>query len=494
MTPEQENTIKELKQMGYDDATARDRVLGVNDKGIDNIWFGEGSLTQSIGKGVREATIGTVEHIQEDIDKYGVAPTVAKSPLAFFAGAGRGVAEVAGGFLETADDLTDEVVSDALKPAFERAVQSDAGQKTLEVARAIDEKTYGVAGDLFDITGLLGVTAVAKSGTAKSIKNSLVNASKKSLEKSKTPVASVKNIFKKADDIETPKILKTKTKVEYQDQALKASAELLQSGSKKSAKGRSAKYNNADVQAMEAIRDSKVPLKSQQDLADFFDDSVSVISNERDALLKPSLHIKVDNSFLKPIKDEALKLQKAGDSKVAGAYAKMVAEETRLFDKVAKASSGGKATVEYISNRVKEINKKVNSLFDEVGGKENLLPEQKLEVQAYDLIRQGLKGKLDDIGGDAYKELGTKVSGLIDARQFARIQRDRAKNALTDVPWEAMGVKDRMVFIKDHFPTIKDIGVKNLVKLDTKSDVIDGLVEAKVRQIRLFGNKATASD
>jgi len=273
-------------------------------------------------------------------------------------------------------------------------------------------------------------------------------------------------------------------------EATKAAAELLQSGSKKAARGRQAEFNNADIQAMRALRDSTVPVQSQQGLADFFDSEVSRISKARDKELQPHLTKAVDNTYQLALKDEVRALMRAGDTKTARGYFNILKREQNIFDVAGKSAKGGKNTVEHLSNRIKAINQEVTKLFNEVGGKDKLLPDQKIEVQAYELLRRGLKDELDGIAGTRYAELGSTSSGLQDARQFARIQRDRAKNALSDTPWADMTLKERTLFIKDHFPTLKDFGVKALVKLDTKADVLDGLVEAKVRQIRRAGQEA----
>ena len=292
-------------------------------------------------------------------------------------------------------------------------------------------------------------------------------------------------------DLRVPSVFgSSKTAAELEQKALKASAELLQSGSKKSAMGRAAEFNNADIQAMRLIRDSLTPLPSQQELATFFDKAISVYSKNRDDILRPILQNPVDDSFLKDIKDLALSTQRAGDVPTASQYAKIAKQEKDLFNKVAKSSAGGNATVEYLATRIKEIDRRVEKLYNDVGVKDSLLPEQKIEVQGLDEIRKGLKRTLDTLGGEDYANLGKIQSGLIDARNFARIQRDKAKNALSKIEWEVMTPKERALFIKDLLPTLKDFGVSALVKLDTKADVLDSIVEQKVRQIRQFGNQA----
>ena len=465
----------------------------VMQKGIDNVLFGKGSLTNAVGRGVKEATLSGFETVFEDTKKYGAGFALAKSPLSLAAGVGRGVGEILGGVAETADDLTGEAVSDFAMPYVESAVNSDVGQYLLEQGQRFDEAGRGVPSDILDVLNLAGPTALVKTGAASSIKNSIISSSRKAVETAggaatKT-TSNLSDMFRRAPKVTPEKVVK-ETVEAAEDKALKATAELLQSGSKKAAKGRSEKYNNADVQAMRVIRDSEVPLTSQQELADFFSTNVGAAIKERDTLLRPFLTNSVDDTYQTALKARIKELRVAGDLDEATKYAGFLKRESDLFDKIAKAAPGSKATVSQLNDRIKEINKKVSKLYDDVGGKENLLPEQKIEVQAYDLIREGIKKELDGIAGDTYKEAGLRTSGLLDAQTFSRIQRDRAKNALTGTPWEKMTAIQRAAFIKQYLPTIKDFGVSNLVKLDTKADVLDALVAEKVRLIREFGADA----
>jgi hypothetical protein len=489
---------------------APDRALGLATKqsdnqfnpvmqqGLDKVLFGKGSLTEAVGAGIKEAAVGGVRQIAKDTEEFGGGFAAVKAPLSLLAGVGRGAEKVIGGVLETADDLTGEVVSDFAAPLVEEAVNSKPGQYMINKAMEWDEKARGIPGDILDVTALTGIVGALKSGTAKSIKTSIVNQSKKTFdsaaEKAVNTTVRLKDSLRRTPAVKpdapgTPAAAATVVAT-AEDKALGAAAELLQSGSKKSAQGRAAKYNNADTQAMKVIRDSDVDLNSQQDLADFFGTEVTKAVAERDALLRPFLTNSVDDSYQAIIKEQIKTLRVAGDLDEATKYAQFLKKESDLFDKIGKAAPGGKNTVAQLNDRIKEINKKVTKLFDDAGGKENLLPDQKIEAQAYDLIRQGIKKELDEIGGEEYATAGLKTSGLLDAQTFSRIQRDRAKNALTGTPWEKMTAVQRAAFVKDFFPTLKDFGVSKLVKLDTKADVLDALVAEKVRLIREFGADA----
>lgn len=468
-------------------------VLEAGTQNADGVLFGKNSLSSSVIGGVKEAAIGGFREVYDDTKKYGAGVALAKSPLSLLAGVGRGVGEVIGGVAETADDLTGEVVSNAATPYMEKLAGSERFQGFVQKAQDFDEATFGVGGDVLDVLNLAGVAGGVKAAGSQTVKNAFKAAASKSDDAVKSVASTVSRVAPEKKTVtslsDRLNPIKSRTPEQYSDQAYKAAAELLQSGSKKNAIGRNAKYNNADTQAMHAIRDSKVELKSQQDLVKFFDDEITAATKARDHLLNPHLSKPVDFSYSKTLRDEILNIKKT-DEVLAGKYTKYITAERELFEKVAKQSPGGNASVAYLSNRVKEMNQKVSKLYNDVGGKDNLLPEQQIEAQAYELIRKGLKKELDAIGGKKYAEAGTKTSGLLDAKKFSQIQRDRAKNALSDIPWETMKPTERALFIKEHFPTIKDFGVSKLVKLDTKADVLDGLVEPKVNLIREFGAKA----
>jgi len=152
------------------------------EQGVDNILFGKGSLTEAVGKGVKEAAIGGFKTVYDDTKEYGAGFALAKSPLSIAAGVGRGVESVVGGVLETADDLTGEVVSDFATPYVEKAVNSDVGQYLIERATELDQKGRGIPSDILDALNLAGIAGVAKSGAASTIKQTVVNASKQAIE------------------------------------------------------------------------------------------------------------------------------------------------------------------------------------------------------------------------------------------------------------------------------------------------------------------------
>ncbi len=182
LTPEQKTQYNTYRAAGL----SPERALAIATKdsdnqfnpaleaGVDNILFGKKSLTDSVIRGVTEAVTGGAREIGQDIEKYGGGFAALKAPLSLAAGVGRGVGTIFAGGAETIDDLTGEVVSDWATPYVNEAVNSDVGQYMLQKASEWNESGRGIPGDILDVTNLLGVTAIAKSGVAKTIKESIV--------------------------------------------------------------------------------------------------------------------------------------------------------------------------------------------------------------------------------------------------------------------------------------------------------------------------------
>lgn len=509
-TDKQKTFYSELRNSGFDPDRARKIVDNAEtespkkelmaDKSMDGILFGKNSMASAVGKGVKEAATGGFRQVYEDTQKYGPGPALTKSPLSLLAGAGRGVGEVAAGVAETADDLTGEVVSSAAQPYMEELGANPAVQGASQRFQDFDEQTYGVAGDVLDVLNLAGVAGAAKEAPAQSVKQSL----KQSLARGGQPRSagaapstgansgSLASRMRGNDAV--PDGLRRKTPEEYEQEATKAALELLQSPSKRSDRGRIAEFSNADVQAMRAIRDSDDELTRQQDLVEFFDRQSKDAVKQRDRLLRPYLTREADTSYLNDLKAEIKELRVNNDMDTAEKYAEVLKNERELFEKAAKQARGGKGTVKQLQDRIKAINTKVQKLYDEVGGRDQLQPDQKIEAQAYDLLRGNLKRQLDEIAGEEYAQAGQKASGLIDATRFAQEQRGRANKAVTEVPWDAKTNWQRLGAIKDAIPYVRDIGAEGLMKIDTKSDVLDDLVKDKVRQIRQYGQKASGGE
>jgi hypothetical protein len=177
-TPEQKTLYNQTRGAGIPAQDALDIVLKTEtNKNIptptgDGIVFGQESLASGIVEGVKEAVTGGVKEIADQSKENGIIPALLRAPLSLAAGAGRGVGDIFGSILETADDLTGEIASDALQPVIEQAVVSETGQKILQGLDKFDQSTQGVAGDLLDTANLLGLS-VLKSAPAKAMRESI---------------------------------------------------------------------------------------------------------------------------------------------------------------------------------------------------------------------------------------------------------------------------------------------------------------------------------
>jgi len=154
----------------------------VLEAGVDNVLFGKGSLTEAVGRGLKNAAFSGFKTVYDDTQQHGAGFALLKSPLSIAAGLGRGVGDVVGGALETADDLTGEITSDFLQPYVESAVNSDVGQYLMQKAVELDANGRGIPSDILDTLNLVGLGALVKSGAASTIKNRIVNVTKEAFE------------------------------------------------------------------------------------------------------------------------------------------------------------------------------------------------------------------------------------------------------------------------------------------------------------------------
>lgn len=194
----------------------------------DNLLFGEKSLASAVGTGIsrladvpsgfvsgfERGQIFAGESLQKDPGILGKIEGGAKlfgsTILGGLAPIGAGVGDIVGGAFETVDDLTGEIVSGEAMPKIEEFAASETGQDLINKAIAYNEETRGVAGELFDVVDLLGVTAIAKSGVMKGTVGSIKNifskkALKESLDVSKKTFSSLTDRMKfktsKVDDV-----------------------------------------------------------------------------------------------------------------------------------------------------------------------------------------------------------------------------------------------------------------------------------------------------
>jgi hypothetical protein len=144
------------------------------ERGVDGILFGKNSLSTAVVGGVKEIFTGGQRTVAADTAQFGPEYAKDKAPLSYGAALGRGLGQIVVGGLETADDLTGEVVSDFAGPIVEDAVNSDVGQYLLNNAREFNEAQGGVPGEILDLVSLGGLSQVPKFATARAIKNSAV--------------------------------------------------------------------------------------------------------------------------------------------------------------------------------------------------------------------------------------------------------------------------------------------------------------------------------
>lgn len=284
----------------------------------------------------------------------------------------------------------------------------------------------------------------------------------------------LRDIFKKSEKTVAESAAK-------EDSALEATAELLQQGNKKEEMGRLGKYSNTEVEAMKIIRDSDDPYKNFQDLVEKFSKEKNKFIEKRKEILEPYTKTPIKNidEILGGSKNKIDYYLKNGDIKVAEKFEEMVNNEMEL----------GLKTVGDISERKQYIDKKISDLFDSGGRGVELSPTEKIEKQVWKELAADYRKELNKIAGKEYEELGKKTSATSNAYNALTIQRGRAKKALKDIDWEVMTLKERAMAIADKLPYLRG-NIDTLVKIDTKSGLLDSIVEQKVRQIRIKGKKA----
>lgn len=188
--------------------------------GVDNILFGKKSLASAVGSGIKNAVYSGFKTVYDDTQKYGAGFALLKSPLSLAAGAGRGVADVVGGVLETADDLIGESVSQTASntfgPVVDDVMNSDIAQTMLRGAGRIDEAGRGVPSDILDSLNLLGLGGVVKSSVPTTIKNTILNSTDDVLKTAATTKTSLSDFFKKPATVtpEAEKITSSVTNIQ----------------------------------------------------------------------------------------------------------------------------------------------------------------------------------------------------------------------------------------------------------------------------------------
>lgn len=122
---------------------------------FDSKEKGNKSLYRGLDDAAKEAFTGGIREIKEINEKYGTRAAIERAPLSILSGVGRGVGQAWGSVFETADDLTGQVVSGAVKPIITKALETERGQNFLKNAQFINEKSEGIFGDLLDVSNLI---------------------------------------------------------------------------------------------------------------------------------------------------------------------------------------------------------------------------------------------------------------------------------------------------------------------------------------------------
>ena len=166
----------------------RDRINLNN----DGIILGEGGLLQDFG-----SAIGRVAEIPGGIAAGAtsgrdlaasqgggfvsqVAGAVTGGAVGAIAPVGRAAGDIVGGAIETAGDIVDIPlgaagisVSESTANAVQDFTESETGQGIITTANEIDEATFGLASEVLDATGVLGIGAIAKGGAVAGLKSTI---------------------------------------------------------------------------------------------------------------------------------------------------------------------------------------------------------------------------------------------------------------------------------------------------------------------------------
>lgn len=127
----------------------------------DGILFGKKSLLSSITDGAIDLGEG-FQNVANDAERFGNTQALIQSPIRVLAGLSRGVGTVIGGVLETADDLTGEVVSGALMPPLTSVLQTETAQDVIGYLDRVNQKGRGLPGDILEILTAVAGTQLLK--------------------------------------------------------------------------------------------------------------------------------------------------------------------------------------------------------------------------------------------------------------------------------------------------------------------------------------------
>jgi hypothetical protein len=152
--------------------------------GLDNIIFGKGGLINEVAGGITDAVTakGAREKYEQDIANFGQEYADNKKPLTYGSKIGKGVGRAAFSFIETADDIFGEAVSDTLAPVLDDAVNSDVGQYLIKQATDFNDRNAGVPAEILDTLDLFGLTALPRKASVQSIRDSVLKNGKRMVD------------------------------------------------------------------------------------------------------------------------------------------------------------------------------------------------------------------------------------------------------------------------------------------------------------------------
>lgn len=128
----------------------RGQQTKATDAAEDNIFVGEKSLLSSLFDAGGDL-VGGFRKVGEDASQFGVRDAILQAPLRIGGGASRAVGRVIGGALETADDLTGEVVSGVALPPLKAALETDTAQDVISYLDKFNKENRGLPADILEI-------------------------------------------------------------------------------------------------------------------------------------------------------------------------------------------------------------------------------------------------------------------------------------------------------------------------------------------------------
>lgn len=281
--------------------------------------------------------------------------------------------------------------------------------------------------------------------------------------------------------------------------AEKASNQILQIGNKADELMREEEFSKATQQFAKVIGESDDKIATFQDAVVFTNRKLKTIKEEVAKEIEPFAIKEVDHlDYLSDLRNRVDELKKSSfTEKNAVEYETVLHEAVQDLTGLSKKeieeigldsalSLSKKKTVKDMLKLNKDFNKAVKEIHT-AGGKKDLNPEQKVRLQALELLREGSRRQIINNTSKRVGELNLQRSGLIEAKNRLKIQRGRANKALDEIDWTEFKLanwKERASIIKEYAPWVKDLGKGKLQMLDSKSKLLEEMLDLNVRRIR----------